>query len=234
MISRFGLIAALALFTAACSAGTPPALERAALGRTELGQTGSGAADPAQARLPPGAAEAVFAGGCFWCIEHDFEELQGVIEAVSGYTGGALQNPRYEDVITETTGHYEAVRVVYDPQIVSYEALLGFFWRRVDPTDAGGQFCDRGPSYRTAIFVTEEQRAAAEASRAALDDSAVLPGPVVTMVLPLGTFWVAEEHHQDYAKKNPVRYRFYRTSCGRDARVAAVWRNAPALPQSEP
>jgi len=234
MILRYGLIAALALFCAACSAPTPSALERAALGQTELGQSELGQSELGGATLPPGAAEAVFAGGCFWCIEHDFEDLPGVIEAVSGYTGGALQNPTYQDVITETTGHYEAVRVVYDPQIVSYEALLGYFWRRVDPTDAGGQFCDRGPSYRTAIFVTETQRAAAEASRAALEASAVLPGPVMTTVLPLEVFWVAEDYHQDYAKKNPVRYRFYRTSCGRDARVAAVWANAPASPQGEP
>ena len=207
---RFGILGVLALFGAACSAPSQTALT------------------PSVA--PPGAAEAVFAGGCFWCVEHDFEELPGVIEAVSGYTGGTLDNPSYEDVITETTGHYEAVRVIYDPSVVSYEALLDHFWRHVDPTDAGGQFCDRGPSYRTGIFVTEAQRAAAEASRAALEASAVLPGPVVTEVLPLQTFWVAEEYHQDYSDKNPVRYRFYRSGCGRDARVAEVWRNAPSSP----
>lgn len=210
MTLRTGVLAALALLGAACS------------GQTQTTMT--------PATTPAGAAEAVFAGGCFWCVEHDFEALPGVIEAVSGYTGGTLENPRYEDVVTETTGHYEAVRVIYDPSVVTYEALLDHFWRHVDPTDAGGQFCDRGPSYRTAIFVTEGQRAAAEASRAALQASGVLPAPVVTEVLPLQTFWTAEDYHQDYADKNPVRYRFYRTGCGRDARVAEVWRNAPASP----
>jgi peptide-methionine (S)-S-oxide reductase len=171
-------------------------------------------------------AEAVFAGGCFWCVEHDFEELPGVVEAVSGYTGGEEPNPTYQQVSSETTGHYEAVRVVYDPTIVSYGELVEYFWRHVDPTDAGGQFCDRGPSYRTAIFVTPEQREAAEASKAALEASGVLPGPVVTPVLPLGEFWEAEEYHQDYADRNPVRYSYYRTSCGRDARVREVWARA--------
>jgi peptide-methionine (S)-S-oxide reductase len=210
MTLRLGVLAALALLGAACS------------GQTQTAMT------PVNA--PAGSAEAVFAGGCFWCVEHDFEGLAGVIEAVSGYTGGTLENPTYEDVITETTGHYEAVRVIYDPSMVTYEALLDHFWRHVDPTDAGGQFCDRGPSYRTGIFVTDAQRSAAEASRAALEASGVLPGPVVTEVLPLGAFWVAEEYHQDYSDKNPVRYRFYRSGCGRDARVAEVWRNAPASP----
>lgn len=208
MISRMPFLAALALLLAACS-GTPET------------------AQPAPAPTGP-TAEAVFAGGCFWCVEHDFEEVPGVIEAVSGYTGGTLDNPTYEDVVTETTGHYEAVRVIYDPSVVTYDQLLDHFWRHVDPTDAGGQFCDRGPSYRTGIFVTPEQQAEAEASRAALEASGVLPDPVVTEILPLGAFWEAEEYHQDYSDKNPVRYQFYRRGCGRDARVAEVWGNAPA------
>ncbi len=207
MISRMHFLAGFALVLAACS-GTPDA---APVTQVPTGPT----------------AEAVFAGGCFWCVEHDFEELSGVVEAVSGYTGGALENPTYEDVVTETTGHYEAVRVVYDPAVVTYDQLLDYFWRHVDPTDAGGQFCDRGPSYRTGIFVTPEQRATAEASRGELEASGWLPAPVATEILPLGAFWEAEEYHQDYSDKNPVRYQYYRRGCGRDARVRDVWRNAP-------
>lgn len=200
------LAAGIALALAACGAGP--------------------AAQTADTSFAGPTAEAVFAGGCFWCIEGDFEKLDGVVEAVSGYTGGALRNPTYEQVSTETTGHYEAVRVVYDPAQVSYAQLVEYFWRHVDPTDPGGQFCDRGPSYRTAVFVTEAQRAEAEASRRALEASGVLPAPVATEILPLGDFWEAEDYHQDYASKNPVRYGFYRNACGRDARVAEVWARA--------
>lgn len=206
MISRIGLIAMVGAFLVACSAAPEPA--------------------PPAVALSGATAEAVFAGGCFWCTEHDFEEVPGVINAVSGYTGGTLDHPRYEDVVTERTGHYESVRVIYDPTVVSYGQLLDYFWRHVDPTDAGGQFCDRGPSYRTAIFVSPAQRAEAEASKAALSASGVLPGPVVTEILPLGSFWDAEDYHQEYSDKNPVRYSFYRNGCGRDARVAQVWRGA--------
>lgn len=163
-------------------------------------------------------AEAVFAGGCFWCVEKDFERLDGVIEAESGYTGGTLANPTYRN----HEGHTEAVRVIYDPSQLSYEALLRHFWRHHDPLDAGGQFCDRGPSYRPAIFVTPEQRAAAEASRA--DAQRLLGRAVATPIEPLGRFWRAEEYHQDYYQKNPVQYRVYRFRCGRDQRVAEVWR----------
>ena len=167
---------------------------------------------------------AVFAGGCFWCVESDFDKIDGVLATVSGYTGGTLDNPTYRDVVSETTGHYEAVRVTYDPSIVSYEALVEAFWRTVDPTDAGGQFCDRGDSYRTAIFVDDEaQRAAAVASKTALETSKALSDPVVTPILDLDVFWPAEEYHQDYYKKNPIRYRLYRTACGRDGRLREVW-----------
>lgn len=169
--------------------------------------------------------EAVFAGGCFWCAEHDLEEIPGVLSVVSGYTGGTLANPTYQDVITETTGHYEAVRVRYDPAQISYRQLVDRFWPLIDPTDAGGQFCDRGPSYRAAVFVTPAQRADADASKAALAASDRLSAPVVTQILPLGRFYEAETYHQDYAKKNPVRYRVYRTGCGRDARLRQVWRS---------
>lgn len=167
-------------------------------------------------------AEAVFAGGCFWCVEHDFEKVPGVREAISGYTGGSLPDPRYEDVITETTGHYEAVLVRYDPKQISYAELLERFWPLIDPTDAGGQFCDRGPSYRSAVFAaTPQQRRAAERSKEAAAKR--LQKPIVTEVLPLGRFYTAEAYHQDYAEKNPVRYGLYRAGCGRDQRLRALW-----------
>jgi peptide-methionine (S)-S-oxide reductase len=168
-------------------------------------------------RTQANRAEAVFAGGCFWCVESDFEHLAGVIEAESGYTGGELQNPTYRN----HEGHTEAVRVIYDPSRVSYAQLLHHFWRHHDPLDAGGQFCDRGPSYRSAIFVTPEQRSAAEASLAATERT--LGRDVATPIRPLGQFWRAEEYHQDYYEKNSVQYRFYRWRCGRDERVREVW-----------
>lgn len=172
------------------------------------------AAQPA----PSPRAQAVFAGGCFWCVESDFEHLDGVIEAVSGYTGGTLRNPTYQN----HEGHTEAVRVVYDPTRVTYAQLLHHFWRHHDPLDSGGQFCDRGPSYASAIFVTEAQRAEAEASKAETDRA--LGRATATPIRPLTAFWTAEEYHQDYYRKNPLQYSFYRARCGRDARVEAVWR----------
>lgn len=174
--------------------------------------------------LPPAVADAVFAGGCFWCVEKDFDQVDGVLETISGYTGGNVDNPTYKQVVTETTGHYEAVRVVYDPSVVTYDELVEYFWRTVDPTDPRGQFCDKGDSYRTAIFArTDQERETAENSKAVLEASGVLPDPVVTPVLDRSTFWPAEGYHQDYYKKNPLRYRLYRTSCGRDARVKELW-----------
>ena len=181
-------------------------------------RTGQGAA----AARPGETAMAIFAGGCFWCTEADFEKVPGVISAVSGYTGGTLKNPTYEQVSGGGTGHYEAVRVTYDPARVSYEQLTDYFFRTVDPTDAGGQFCDRGDSYRTAIFVAgPEQRRIAEAEKAEAD--AALDRPVVTPVLPAARFYEAEEYHQDYYRKNDLKYRFYRTRCGRDARLQELW-----------
>jgi peptide-methionine (S)-S-oxide reductase len=193
-----------------------------------------GEAPPPRPPAPPGGgAVAVFAGGCFWCTESDFEHVPGVIDAVSGYTGGHTQSPTYEEVTAGGTGHYEAVRVRYDPARVSYAALVRHFFRTVDPTDAGGQFCDRGESYRTAVFVAgrgerrEAEAALAEANR-------TLGGRVVTPVLPLGAFWPAEDYHQDYYRKNPIRYRFYRSRCGRDARLREVWGSeVPQPPASE-
>jgi peptide-methionine (S)-S-oxide reductase len=174
-------------------------------------------AEPAPTSVPATAAAALYAGGCFWCAEHDFEKIPGVYEAVSGYTGGDLANPTYEN----HEGHYEAVQVFYDPAQISYRELTDRFWRLVDPTDAGGQFCDRGPSYRTAVFATPEQQTQAAASKAAAETA--LGQPIVTPIEPAKTFWTAEEYHQDYADKNPLRYRYYRSSCGRDGRISEVW-----------
>lgn len=179
---------------------------------------------PALAAAGDGLAVATFAGGCFWCVESDFDTVPGVVETISGYTGGTTDNPTYRQVTAGGTGHREAVRIRYDPEQVSYERLLHIFWRSVDPTDDGGQFCDRGDSYRTAIFVgNEEERLLAEASKDMLDRSGVLDAPVVTPIEPLKEFHPAEDYHQDYYTKNPVRYRFYRFSCGRDSQVQQVW-----------
>jgi peptide-methionine (S)-S-oxide reductase len=173
---------------------------------------------------PPGLAVATFAGGCFWCMEPPFDKLEGVISTTSGYTGGAKRNPTYREVSSGGTGHAEAVQVVYDPVKVSYEKLLQVFWVNVDPTDAGGQFCDRGSQYRTGIFVHDAtQRKLAEASKAALEKSKPFKEPVVTEIVPAGEFWAAEDYHQDYYKKNPLRYKYYRNGCGRDQRLQALW-----------
>ena len=171
-----------------------------------------------------GLAVATFAGGCFWCVESDFDAVPGVVKTISGYTGGKAENPTYKQVTAGGTGHREAVQIRYDPKQVSYERLLHIFWRSVDPTDDGGQFCDRGESYQTAIFVgNDEERRLAEASKAALAQSMVLDEPVVTPIETAAAFYPAEGYHQDYYSKNPARYRFYRFTCGRDSRVQQVW-----------
>jgi peptide-methionine (S)-S-oxide reductase len=172
-------------------------------------------------------SSAVFAGGCFWCVEADFDKVDGVVDTISGYTGGDLANPTYEQVSHENTGHYEAVKVTYDPEVVSYETLVDYFFRHVDPTDPYGQFCDKGDSYRTAIFVgSPQERAVAEAEIADIEESGVLKDPVMTRIIDADTFWPAEGYHQNYYKKNPIKYRYYRTACGRDGRVKALWGNA--------
>lgn len=181
----------------------------------------SATADDAETR---GASRAVFAGGCFWCMEPPFEKEPGVIKVISGYTGGHVDNPTYEQVSHEATGHYESVEVWYDPSKVSYERLLEIFWRQIDPTDAGGQFVDRGPSYRSAIFYLDEgQRKAAEASKAALAATGRFGEPLVTPVIEAKKFYPAEEYHQDYYKKNPVRYKYYRWGSGRDKFLEKTW-----------
>lgn len=167
-------------------------------------------------------ARAVFAGGCFWCIEADFDKLPGVTAVVSGYSGGSVKNPGYEQVSAGGTGHLEVVEVQYDPQRVSYPQLLDYFWRHIDPFDAAGQFCDKGPQYRSAIFAADAtQQQAAQQSKQAL--ASRFKQPVATDILPAATFYPAEDYHQDYYKKNPLRYRYYRHSCGRDQRVEQVW-----------
>jgi peptide-methionine (S)-S-oxide reductase len=172
----------------------------------------------------PGQAVATFAGGCFWCMEPPFDKQGGVLSTSSGYTGGTKQDPSYEEVSAGGTGHLESVQIVYDPKRVSYEKLLEIYWHNIDPTDDSGQFCDKGGQYRSAIFVhDEEQRKLAEASRSALEASHRLSSRVVTEIRPAGVFYPAEEYHQDYYVKNPIRYRFYRASCGRDAVLGRLW-----------
>lgn len=172
---------------------------------------------------------AIFAGGCFWCVEADFDKVKGVVSTTSGYTGGEVEKPTYKQVSYTDTGHYEAVLIKYNPEIVSYKELVEYYWRHVDPTDEGGQFCDRGDSYRTAIFVknTDEQDIA-QASKDTITTSGILDEAVVTPILKAKKFWPAEGYHQDYYKKNPLRYKFYRNSCGRDQRIKQVWKNAPS------
>jgi len=169
-------------------------------------------------------AVATFAGGCFWCTEADFEKLPGVVKAVSGYTGGQIPNPSYQDVSSGGTGHLESVKVYYDANVITYEGLLEGFWRMVNPTDAGGQFVDRGEQYTTAIFFhNEAQKLAAERSRAALSANGRYDGPVITPIRPAGAFFEAEEYHQDYHSKNPIRYKFYRYNSGRDQYLQKTW-----------
>ncbi|MHA0856444.1 peptide-methionine (S)-S-oxide reductase MsrA [Paenibacillus sp. CMAA1364] len=168
--------------------------------------------------------KATFAGGCFWCMVTPFEELPGIHGIISGYTGGTTDNPTYEQVKTGTTGHYEAVQITFDPAIFSYDQLLELYWPQIDPTDAGGQFQDRGPQYRTAIlYHTEEQRIAALASKERVAVSARFPGPIVTEIIPAQTFYGAEEYHQDYHRKNPKHYKEDREQSGRDNFIVENW-----------
>ena len=188
----------LALLAAACSSGEAPA-------------------QPLGAR-----ATAVFAGGCFWCTESDFDKMPGVLATTSGYTGGRVANPTYKQVSAGGTGHIEAVQVVYDPRRVSYAELVRRFLPTIDVTDGGGQFCDRGESYRPALFVANaQQRQSAAAALKAIDPQ--IKKPLAVAVLPAARFWPAEGYHQDYYKKNPVRYKYYRWNCGRDQRLKELW-----------
>jgi len=187
------ILAALAQTTPSPSAGTPPAI-------------------------------ATFAGGCFWCVEEAFEKVPGVIRAVSGYTGGTVDHPTYEEVSSKSTGHHEAVEVTFDPSRVSYAQLVDWFWHNIDPFDAEGQFCDKGSPYHTAIFTHDAaQQQIAEASKAALDASGRFTERIVTKILPATPFWVAEDYHQGYYKKNPHRYSYYKIACGRARRLEQIW-----------
>ncbi len=176
---------------------------------------------------PPQRATAIFAGGCFWCEETAFEGLPGVFSVVSGYTGGQKKNPTYEEVSSGSTGHAESVEVTYDPSQMTYEKLLEVFWHNVDPTQANGQFCDHGTQYRSAIFYKDEaQRKAAEESKRRVEEIPRFKGKVVTQIVAASTFYPAEEYHQDFWKKSPVRYQSYRQGCGRDARLKELWGDA--------
>lgn len=207
------------LVTAACGparGGQAPPDDRSGASRA------SGTAARPDAPAPDGLAKATFAGGCFWCMEPPFDDIEGVRSTTSGYIAGDVDDPTYEQVSSGGTGHAEAMQVLYDPEEVSYEELLHVFWRNVDPFDAGGQFCDRGNQYRTGIFYhSDEQRRLAEASKAELTSR--FDEAIVTPVEPATTFYPAEEYHQDYYEKNPLRYKFYRTSCGRDGRLEEIW-----------
>jgi peptide methionine sulfoxide reductase msrA/msrB len=167
---------------------------------------------------------ATFAGGCFWCMEPPFEELEGLIDVITGYTGGDTENPSYEQVCSGTTGHYEAIQVKYDPEIIGYEKLLDVFWRHIDPTDEGGQFADRGSQYRTAVFYhNDTQKEAAEASKMALNNSGRFDKPVATKILPYSVFYPAEDYHQDYYKKSSNRYYLYKKASGREDYLQDLW-----------
>jgi peptide-methionine (S)-S-oxide reductase len=187
-----------------------------AFGREPAGKTAAGQNE-----------KATFAGGCFWCMEAPFDKLAGVVSVTPGYTGGSLKNPTYEQVSAGGTGHAESVQIVFDPARTSYEKLLDVYWHNVDPTVRDRQFCDHGHQYRSAIFYqSEEQHRLALASRAALDKSKPFRDTIVTEVVPAGTFYPAEEYHQHYYKKNPIRYHYYRSSCGRDRRLKELWGDA--------
>ena len=173
-------------------------------------------------------AKATFAGGCFWCMEPPFDKLPGVVSTTSGYIGGKKLNPTYREVSDGETGHAEAVQIVYDPAKITYEQLLNVFWHNVDPTVIDQQFCDHGSQYRTGIFVHDDtQKKQAEASRVALMKSKPFKASIVTEIIVASTFYPAEDYHQDYYLKNPVKYKFYRFNCGRDARLKELWGEAP-------
>jgi len=214
----YALLFHMSLLAAHAAAGAGPAT---GAGPAGAARSESAMADSAVARL----SSATFAGGCFWCMETAFEGLPGVESVISGYTGGPERRPTYEQVSSRTTGHAEAVRIIYDPRRISYAQLLDLFWHNVDPTDAGGQFCDHGPEYRSQIFYhNATQRRLAEESKRRLETTPQrFKKPIVTRIVAVTEFWPAEEYHQDFYKKDPVRYHAYRTRCGRDRRLTDRW-----------
>jgi len=188
---------------------------------------GAAFADASPASPGPGLAYATFAGGCFWCMEAPFDKLPGVKSVTAGYTGGFKSNPTYEEVSSGTTGHAESVQIVYDPKVIGYQKLLDVYWHNIDPTVTDQQFCDHGNQYRTAIFVhDDEQLKLAQASKEQVEKTKTFKEPVVTQIVKAGEFWPAEEYHQHYYKKNPVRYNYYRVGCGRDRRLEQLWGQA--------
>jgi peptide-methionine (S)-S-oxide reductase len=214
------LAIASCLASSACAAPAKPS------GNTKA-HAGTVAARPAAA----GEEIAIFAGGCFWCMETQFEGMRGIRSVVSGYTGGHQPNPTYEEVGAGGTGHYESVEIRYDPRVITYEKLLDIFWHSVDPTQGDGQFCDRGDQYRSAIFYRDEtQHRLAEQSKQRILASGVLEKPIVTSIVAASTFYPAEGYHQDFWKKDPIRYQSYRLGCGRDKRLRDVWGERAAKP----
>ena len=196
------------------------ALTLAAAACALAGDTGTAKTVPRAGQLQ----KATFAGGCFWCMEHPFDQLPGVVSVTSGYTGGQQRNPTYEEVSAGGTGHAESVQVVYDPARIGYDKLLATYWHNIDPTAKDRQFCDEGYQYRSAIFYhNEEQHRLAVQSKKALEQSRRFPGPLYTEIVPASEFYPAEEYHQHYYKKNPIRYRYYRNGCGRDKRLKELW-----------
>ena len=192
-----------------------------------FGLLGTAQGDSSQAAGAKGLARATFAGGCFWCMEHPYDELEGVKSTTSGYIGGHLENPTYREVSSGRTGHTEAVLVIYDPKKISYEELLKVFWPNIDPLTPNRQFCDSGSQYRSGIFYhNEEQRRLAEESKKALEKSGRFSQPIVTEITAAAKFYVAEDYHQDYYEKNPIQYAIYRYSCGRDRRLKELWGEA--------
>lgn len=176
-------------------------------------------APASSASLPAGADTAIVAGGCFWCVESDFEKLPGVYEVISGYTGGDMPSPTYRD----HGQHVEGAKIIFDPAVISYDELLDHYWTHVDPTDSGGQFCDRGNAYIPVIYARPDQLEMAQASKAEIEQTKPFSDPIVVPIRPAKTFWTAEDYHQDYYKKNPIRYKLYRTGCGRDNRIEQLW-----------
>jgi len=192
-----------------------------------------GAAAVAQTAAPGKTETAIFAGGCFWCVEEAFEKVPGVTAAVSGYIGGTVANPTYQQVSGGATGHAEAVQVTYDPGKVTYTQLVDWFWRNIDPLDAAGQFCDKGSEYRSAIFYSgDAQKKIAEDSKQALQASGRFKQPIATEITAAGSFYLAEDYHQDYYKKNANRYQFYKHGCGRVQRLEQIWGKATPPPNS--
>ena len=178
-----------------------------------------------------GKATATFAGGCFWCMEPPFDAKPGVLETIVGYTGGSTKNPTYEQVSAGGSGHAESIQIIYDPAIISYDRLLEIFWKNIDPLDSEGQFCDKGPQYRSAIFYhSEEQKKLAEVSKRHIEESGTLPGSIVTEIVPASVFYAAEAYHQKYNKKSPLRYKFYRRTCRRDKRLSELWKTDSVFP----